>query len=583
MSSTETVAPSTSANTASLTDSDRRDLNAAVADLKAAEHTWAGISLEERARLLDQVHACVADAAPEWVRVAASVKGLAPGAAAVGEEWMSGAYPVLTGLSTLAGSMRALARRRSPLADAKFGSAPGGRVSVKVLPLSAQDALLMNGFSAEVWMPPGIAASTVRSRAGLGARRPSLTHGVGLVLGAGNITSIAPLDVLYQLVAENRTVLLKLNPVLRDMEPVYAQALAPLIELGVLRIVQGGSEAGGYLAHHPDVAQIHITGSVATHDVIVYGPGDEGRKRREADSPVLDKPITSELGGVAPVVIVPGKWSPADLTYQAEHVATMRLHNGGYNCIAGQVVVVSSDWEQKNDFLAALEKAMDEAPERKDWYPGSADRCAAAQSSYPDAQHLGPGGRRLVVDATADPTSMEATEYFAPVLGIVELPGTSRTFLDAAATYANDRLVGTLGANVIAAPADIKALGSGFDEAIAAFRYGTIAINAWTGIGFLTPAAPWGAFPGHTVQNIQSGLGVVHNALLLESPERTVVRGPFRPAPRSLLHGELALFPKPPWFVTARSAATTGERLTRYAASPSWLRMPAVFAAAFRA
>jgi aldehyde dehydrogenase (NAD(P)+) len=62
-----------------------------------------------------------------------------------------------------------------------------------------------------------------------------------------------------------------------------------------------------------------------------------------------------------------------------------------------------------------------------------------------------------------------------------------------------------------------------------------------------------------------------------------VLRGPFRPFPRSFAGGEFALFPKPPWFVTARTAATTGRRLTRFAAKPSWSRLPAVFASAFRA
>lgn len=55
----------------------------------------------------------------------------------------------------------------------------------------------------------------------------------------------------------------------------------------------------------------------------------------------------------------------------------------------------------------------------------------------------------------------------------------------------------------------------------------------------------------------------MHNALLIDAPERTVVRGPFRPFPRSVAGGEFALFPKPPWFVTARSAALTGRRFTR--------------------
>ncbi|SDP08943.1 aldehyde dehydrogenase (NAD(P)+) [Actinacidiphila guanduensis] len=62
-----------------------------------------------------------------------------------------------------------------------------------------------------------------------------------------------------------------------------------------------------------------------------------------------------------------------------------------------------------------------------------------------------------------------------------------------------------------------------------------------------------------------------------------MLRGPFRPFPRSFAVGEFALFPKPPWFVTARTAATTGRRLTRFAVKPSWSRLPAVFASAFRA
>ncbi len=42
----------------------------------------------------------------------------------------------------------------------------------------------------------------------------------------------------------------------------------------------------------------------------------------------------------------------------------------------------------------------------------------------------------------------------------------------------------------------------------------------------------WGGFPGTTLEDAQSGIGVVHNALLLDSPERTLVHGPFRAAPR---------------------------------------------------
>ena len=74
----------------------------------------------------------------------------------------------------------------------------------------------------------------------------------------------------------------------------------------------------------------------------------------------------------------------------------------------------------------------------------------------------------------------------------------------------------------------------------------------------------------------------MHNALLLEDTERTVVTGPFRPAPRSVLHGGMTITPKPPWFVNNRSAATTGRRLTAFAARPRWRALPAIFSSALR-
>ena len=81
---------------------------------------------------------------------------------------------------------------------------------------------------------------------------------------------------------------------------------------------------------------------------------------------------------------------------------------------------------------------------------------------------------------------------------------------------------------------------------------------------------------------MQSGLGIVHNALLLDAPQRSVVYGPFRPAPRSLLGGEPSLSPKPPWFITNRTARKTGQLLTRFAADPSWRHVPPIVVSAMR-
>lgn len=566
-----------------LTEQRSAALDAVLAELGLGESVWAVTPVSRRRELLVEVHALIGRYAQAWVDEAAVIKGLKADSPLLGEEWLSGPYGLLNGVAALGASLKALEEGRSPLDGFAFGSAPGNRVTVKAAPHTLFDRILLSGFSAEVWMSPGVDEATVRERAGLGEREPGVTRGIGVVLGAGNITSIPALDVIYELYANNRVVVLKLNPITDPLLTVLNQIFEPLIGLGVLRIVTGGADVGEYLVHHRQVAHVHMTGSAATHDAIVFGTGREGAQRKAENRPLLTKKITSELGGVSPTIVLPGTWSKADLRFQAEHLVTQRLHNGGYNCVAGQVAIVSSDWPQKGEFLAEVRSALTRAPGRPAYYPGSDQRVAAALDAYPSAERLGPDSGRVLL--TADYENREYllnTELFAPVLGVIELPGTGQSFLDAAVTTANDDILGTLGVNLIARPSTLKELGAGFEAALARLRYGCIAVNAWTAVGFLTATASWGAYPGHTVDDVQSGIGVVHNALLLENPERTVIRGPFRPLPRSLRHGELSISPRPPWFVTNPKAAAVGRAMTAFAAQPGWARLPKVLVSALR-
>lgn len=566
-------------------DSSGPDIDALVARLATGEHTWARTTLAERRNLLLDVADVTAEVADEWVVTAAGIKQLHPASSLVGEEWMSGPYAMLTYLQALQDTLRRLAEGTDVLAGTGINSAPGGRLAVQVQPYDIFDKLLLNGFHSEVWTNPGVTERKLRATAGLGQRTPEHTRGVALVLGAGNVFSIPPLDVLYQLYAENRTAVLKLNPTTEPLSGVYRAIFKPMTDRGLVEIVTGGPETGAALAHHPGISAVHMTGSETTHDAVVWETGDGAAAAKASGTPKLDKPMTSELGGVSPIIILPGQWSDADLRFQAEHVATMRLHNSGCNCIAAQILILSSDWPQKDAFLAALRRALADAPARPAWYPGCESRVQSARDLHPDAEK--PGGtyeRTLLtgLDLTDPNESAFSTEYFAPVLGVAELPGTRAEFLDAAVAAANDRLRGTLGANIIAHPDTIKALGYRLRAAVAALRYGTVGINAWTGVGYATPRATWGAFPGHTLADVQSGIGIVHNALLLDNTERTVVTGPFRPAPRSVLHGETSISPKPPWFVTNTTATRTNRLLTEFAARPRWQAFPAIFTSAMR-
>ena len=379
--------------------SEHLGIDAALADLERGEHAWAATPLPMRRALLDEVHNLTARYANEWVQAALAIKDLDSDSPLVGEEWITGPYPALTGTAALSASLAAIEAGQSPLRGMTITSAPGNRIAVKVLPDGVFDRLLLNAFSAEVWLQPGVDADTARRAAGLGQLTPESTNGIGVVLGAGNITSIAPLDVLYEIYAHNRVVALKLNPITDPLLPVLTRVFAPLIDRGAVRIFTGGADVGSYLVNHDLVAHIHMTGSSTTHDAIVFGTGPEGQRRRSQNKPLLDKPISSELGGVSPTVILPGSWSSADLRFQAEHVATQRLHNGGYNCVAAQAIVLSAEWPQKDRFLDELRSAMNRAPQRRAYYPGSDDRIRSALDCYPDAERLGacPESRGILV------------------------------------------------------------------------------------------------------------------------------------------------------------------------------------------
>ncbi|MEN8675269.1 aldehyde dehydrogenase family protein [Nocardioides sp.] len=558
------------------------DLEAALTELSAGVEKWPAVSLEQRAALLHQVAVAASTTAPDWVAAACRAKQLDSSSSLVGEEWLSGPYPVAMNAATLSHTLSSLASGSAPITPGELGAGPGGRTTVDIFPASIWDRLLLSGFSAKVWMQPGVTPADVLDRAGLAQLDPTRSGGISVVLGAGNITSIAVLDTLYEVVAHNRAVILKLNPVMAEMLPSAVRVLNPLIQAGMVRVVTGGTDVGRALVEHESVTHVHITGSAQSHDAIVFGRGDKGDARRASGKPLLTKTISSELGGVSPTIVVPGRWSKRDLRFQAEHAATQRLHNGGYNCIASQVLVVPAEWDQKDAFLAALRAEIDGAPSRPAYYPGSDSRMAEARSTHASAESRA-NGRLLLPGLTpGSGAAVFRTEYFSPVLAVVEVPGSGTDYLRAAASFANEQLVGTLGANVIVHPRRRKALGADFESFLESLRFGTIGVNAWTAVGYLTAAAPWGGFPGATLTDVESGIGVVHNALLLDDTERTVVDGPFRPFPRSVLTGQPTITPKPAWFVRNRTAARTAELLVRFVAAPGWRKLPRLFASALR-
>lgn len=531
--------------------------------LESSKAAWARLPVERKIAMLESLKQRVYAVASEWVDRAVKAKGLAPDSPLAGEEWMSGPWAVLYALNRYLRTLRAISQRGEPDLP-PMHRRRDGRVTLRVFPHGLYDRALLNGIYADVWMQQEYSPDDIRRMAGDFYRLHDPPGRVALILGAGNISSIAPLDVLYKMLNDGCVCMLKMNPVNAYLGPILERAFEPFVDGGYLRFAYGGADVGEYLSGHPAIEEIHITGSERTHSAIVNGAG-------------AGKPITSELGNVSPTIVLPGPWRARDIEFQAQNIATQKAHNAGFNCIASQVLVLPEEWQHSDALRNAVARIMENMDQRPEYYPGATQR----------RETIGGAQTRLrtIVDIDANELQHPAftTEAFCGVLACVRLRGNLQEYTRNAVTFANDRLHGTLGANLIAHPATIRQHAELIDEAVEMLRYGCVGINAWTGVGYFVSETPWGAYPGHTLDDIQSGIGVVHNSYLLRGTEKSVVRAPFAPFPRSILTGEFTLLPKPPWFVTNRRQSEIAQALCDFEMSPSPFKAAGIAALAFSA
>ncbi|PUB10273.1 aldehyde dehydrogenase family protein [Yoonia sediminilitoris] len=551
--------------------------------LEAAKDKWAQSSVETRIEILSLIKDGLMEVAEDWVTAAAKAKQIPDGSALKGEEWISGPFPVMAACNGLMTTL-------SHMKDKSFAKhlptrqLPNGNTAVKVTPHSIWDHLLISGVKCEVWLQSGVNKGNLDRHVASAYDQPEAQRKgkVALILGAGNIAAITPLDAFQKLFLENQVCVIKMNPVNDYLTPFLKQALKPLIEVDALRIVNGGGPAGAYLCDHALVEEIHITGAGATHDAIVWGSGKEGEKNKKAGKPKNPRKITSELGAVCPTIVVPGFWSKADLRFQAENIATQKMHNHGYNCVACQALILPEGWKHTDALMKGLSDVMAKCA-RGPYYPGAQgrmDRFAESAGKTRKVQRKNGPAVEIAEIMNGDADWFTQTEVFGPAMATKTLPASdAESYLRAAIAYANDELYGTLGANIVIHPRTIKEIGKArFEEILSDLKYGTIAINGWTGIGFLITACPWGGFPNATLENVGSGIGTVHNTFMLEKVERTVVKAPWRPFPRGVLSGQLTLLPRPPWFISNKQQHHVGKLLTQFQYKPSVLKLPRIFA-----
>jgi len=550
---------------------DRGELDAAIGELRDRRAGWVALPPAARIRLIKELRRDVAAVADDWAAAVAQAEGL--DASEAPEEALAGPYIVLRHLRLLQRSLRGIARRGRPRLPGRVTTYDDGQISVRVMPVDRFDRLMYPGVSAEVLMQPGVTKKELPQTQAVAYRQPD-GGGVCLVLGAGNVSSIAVLDALTKLFVANRVVILKMHPTQAFLAPILEAGLRALIRDGYLRIVQGGPDEGAYLAGHPDVDELHLTGSFRTYSAIMYGSGPDGEERRLRDEPILHKPFTTELGNLTPVIIVPGRWTDADIDYQADNLATMLTNNAGFNCTTPRVIITPAGWRLRHRFLNAVRARLAATPVRTAYYPGAEQRFDQFLGAHPDAELYGTRGDgrlpwALITDL--DPGARDdpcfTTEAFCSVFAELPLPSADTVdYLERAVAFANESLWGSLNVTLIVHRATMRNpdLADAVEQAVADLRYGTVSINHWSALGFALGTTPWGAFPGHPRNDIGSGTDVVHNTLMFSRSEKTVIRAPFR------------AWPKPIWFSSHRTARRLAPQLVRFEARPSLLRLVAM-------
>jgi acyl-CoA reductase-like NAD-dependent aldehyde dehydrogenase len=579
---------------------DQAALDRAVEAVRAHRDEWAQLPVAARIALLRRCLDGYVRTADEVVSQSCRAKGHDPESVRSGEEWLSGPVAVVRQIRLFIETLSDIQRTGYPsLPRGAVRRTPTGELAVTVFPRSLFERVMYPGTRMDVWMQPDVTEATLRDTMASSYRAPRPPGKVVVVLGAGNVASIAPNDVLYKMLVEHAVVVLKMHPINAYLGPLLERAFEALIAPGYLRVVYGDVDEGQYLVHHPGVDAVHMTGSVAVHDRIVWGGDDRdaggSRLGRAGLSgrpiPSLAKTITSELGCVTPTIVVPGRWSGEELQYHAENIATMVAHSASCLCVAAKVLVTWRGWPQRQAFLGRVASVLAQDAPRLAYYPGAAARYAAftnraSLNVAEPCRTLNPAEPRgtpqnpaepyvscammLDLDPKADDLAFRE-EAWSPVLAETALDAASDAdFLDAAVQFCNDRVSGTLSAGLLISPETRRRLPGEVDRAIADLRYGTVSINQWSAMNFVLGIAPWGAYPGHTLEGVGSGIGVVHNTLMFERSLKTVIWGPF------------TVRPKPPWFITHRSGQIVGRRIAAFEASPSIWKLPAIASAALQ-
>jgi aldehyde dehydrogenase (NAD(P)+) len=529
------------------------DLDRNINRLRIHSVEYSELSDEELISLLEKTIQNIQGVAYYWATLSAEKKQILQ-KHKEGEEWLGG--PFVSILTTQ--YYIEYLKGNSQLKEENYDKVSN---SYKVFPNKFIESLTFPLLKAEIRFNKSMSFKQIEEFRGFNQRIGS-SDNVTLVLGAGNVSSIPFLDTLFHLVAKRSVILLKLNPVNDYLLPVFEKVFAEFIDRGFISVVNGNLDTSRYLTKHRSIDSIHLTGSNYTYENIVYDRQLSNKERSLSTIPKINKkPIFSELGNVTPIIIHPGKWSNSELKFQARKIATAKLNNSGFNCIAAQVIVLPKGWRSTEKLKKYVKFYLNKIGDTTSYYPGANESLDNLKTNE---------NYELVNESSCSTPFMTAnldteekyssSEVWNTTLYFKELEySDNESFADISINYVNNELWGNLGASVLIKGSKKKNNQHIVNKYKNDLNYGTVAINEWSAIAFIIPTMPWGGYPGNKDNDIQSGQGYVHNAYFFESPLKGIVETNFR----------FSRFIDPPWFVNNKKAHRLFKNLTYYQANNS--------------
>eukprot|EP00298_Acanthocystis_sp_HF-20_P005458 c15619_g1_i1.p1 GENE.c15619_g1_i1~~c15619_g1_i1.p1 ORF type:complete len:566 (+),score=235.20 c15619_g1_i1:56-1699(+) len=526
--------------------------------VESQKQIWATLSILEKRNLLVACRDNLAVVYPEWVSQACEIldyKNEPKYAHLRAEANFTG--PCVTGfwingiVDTYDYMLANGQNLPPPVAVKKFADT----TQCTVFPRTFTDKLIAGGVTAELHIEKGKEVVQTRPQ-----EHPA---GLALVLGAGNYS--APLDILTKLYITNQVVIYKPNPIYEKLVPIFRRFFAPLVEKGFLDFVVGGADVGSALLKLESVGEIVLTGGKDTFNKIVWGGSPH------SGVPNVTKPICAELGSVNPVIIVPGKWTPAELDAHCQALVKAKMLNGSHICASPQVLLTCKNWPQRQEFLDCLQGWFKKCPATRSYYPGTDQKYQAhlSQAKNPviiEKEEIFPAQKNpLFVPGTSVDEFGLGTEAFCPVLYEVPLDVdvSVATFLPLAVKVANEKCDGELTASILIDNESARLNPQVLEEAIDDLRVGAVGVNQLAVATIMFAQTVWGAYPGNTVDKVGSGIGQIGNCHGFNNVTKSVLRAPFTfPAQEKIFDPQVTL--------------RTSQRIAQYAATPSTFNLTKV-------